>query len=259
MSTRVKSGSRAVADIEQGRILASVEIAAPIERVFRALASGEIAEWWGSSDTYRTTRWTGDVRRGGAWVSEGVGADGTPFSVRGEFLEVDPPNVIVQTWVAPWDGNHTTTVTTRLDAIDGGTRVTLRHEGFSGRAASCSGHAEGWERVLGWLGKYLVPSGAGRWFLLQLVAPRATFPADITAEEAQLMGEHAAHCKRLLAQGAGVVFGPVAEPGRTWGLGVVRAESEEAVRAICEQDPVVRAGRGFRYEVLPMLSAITRD
>src|SRR5580704_7142982 len=40
MSTKVKSGARAVADIEQGRILASVEIAAPAERVFRELTTG---------------------------------------------------------------------------------------------------------------------------------------------------------------------------------------------------------------------------
>jgi uncharacterized protein YndB with AHSA1/START domain len=36
-------------------LLATVEIAAPAERVFRALASEELVKWWGSADTYRTT------------------------------------------------------------------------------------------------------------------------------------------------------------------------------------------------------------
>jgi len=63
--------ARAVADLTDGVILAAVEIAAPADRVFRAISSEEIASWWGSPSTYRVTRWTGDVRPGGWWRSEG--------------------------------------------------------------------------------------------------------------------------------------------------------------------------------------------
>jgi uncharacterized protein YndB with AHSA1/START domain len=149
--------ARAVADVSNGILLANVEIAAPPERVFRALTSNDITLWWGSDDTYRTTKWTGDVRPGGTWVAEGVGPDG-PFSVRGEFLEVDAPHKIVQTWRAAWDGDHATTLTYRLEPIVGGTRVTLRHEGFGDRAESCRSHGNGWERVLTWLQSYLAES-----------------------------------------------------------------------------------------------------
>ena len=154
--TSLKS-ARAVADVSNGILLANVEIAAPPERVFRALTSNDITLWWGSDDTYRTTKWTGDVRAGGTWVAEGVGPDGA-FSVRGEYLEVDPPHKLVQTWRAAWDGDHTTTITYRLEPIVGGTRVTLRHEGFGDRAESCRGHGNGWERVLTWLQTYLAGS-----------------------------------------------------------------------------------------------------
>lgn len=150
--------ARAVADVTSGMLLACVEIAAPPERVFRALASDDITKWWGSPDTYQTTKWTGEVRVGGTWVTEGVSSDGKPFSVRGEFLEVDPPHKIVQTWRAAWDGDHATTITYRLEAIEGGTRVTLRHEGFADRVESCRGHSQGWERVLGWVREYLAKS-----------------------------------------------------------------------------------------------------
>jgi uncharacterized protein YndB with AHSA1/START domain len=41
--------ARALADVNGGIILAEVEIAAPPERVFRALTqSDEIVRWWGS-------------------------------------------------------------------------------------------------------------------------------------------------------------------------------------------------------------------
>lgn len=152
--SRLKS-ARAVADVTGGMLLASVEIMAPRERVFRALSSQDITRWWGSPETYQTTQWVGDVRVGGRWQADGVGSDGSPFSVRGEFLEVDPPRKLVQTWRASWDDDHVTTLTYRLEDIDGGTRVTLRHEGFAERVESCRNHAEGWELVLGWVRDYL--------------------------------------------------------------------------------------------------------
>lgn len=152
--SKLKS-ARAVADVSSGTLLASVEIAAPPDRVFRALASDDITKWWGSPETYRTTKWSGEVRVGGTWIAEGVGNDGTPFSVRGEYLEVDPPRKIVQTWIAAWIGNLPTTVTYRLDPIEGGTRVTVRHEGFGDRVDACQSHTDGWERVLGWVSAWL--------------------------------------------------------------------------------------------------------
>jgi uncharacterized protein YndB with AHSA1/START domain/uncharacterized protein YciI len=211
-------------------------------------------KWWGSDDQYRTTRWTGDVRAGGTWRCEGKGADGSDFSVEGNYLEIDPPRKLVQTWKAEWDGGNETTITYRLEPIDGGTRVTLHHSGFGDRAASCEGHADGWERVLGWLNGYL--SEKVGYYLCRLIPPRATFPADITPEEAKLMGEHAAHCRARLAEGHAVVFGPVADPTGAWGLGVVKANDLAEVEAFAAADPVVAAGRGFRYEITPMMSAI---
>jgi uncharacterized protein YndB with AHSA1/START domain len=74
MSAQSKGSARAVADVAAGIILASVEIEAPVERVFAALGTGEVAEWWGSPETYRVTRWTADLRPGGAWRREGLGS-----------------------------------------------------------------------------------------------------------------------------------------------------------------------------------------
>src|SRR5205809_540593 len=90
-------------------------------RVLReaSLASEEIARWWGSDDLYRVKKWTGDVRVGGKWKSEGLGSDGKPFSVSGEFLEIDAPRKLVHTWLQDWDPmKNVTTVAYRLDAIE---------------------------------------------------------------------------------------------------------------------------------------------
>lgn len=78
----------------------------------------------GSSDTYRVTRWMGDVRPGGRWRSEGVSADGTAFAVGGDILEVDPHSLLVQTWRCEEKPGDVTPVRYRIDAISGGSRLT---------------------------------------------------------------------------------------------------------------------------------------
>jgi uncharacterized protein YndB with AHSA1/START domain len=154
---RPKASARALADLAAGVVLATVEIAAPAERIFRALTDPrELMQWWGSPETYRAHKWEADFQVGGRWRIDGKGADGTPYSVEGQFLEIVAPRRLVQTWQHDWDADHPETkVTYTLDDVPGGTRVTVRHEGFGTRSGACSGHAKGWERVLDWLESHL--------------------------------------------------------------------------------------------------------
>ena len=71
-----------------------------------------------------------------------------------------------------------------------------------------------------------------------------------------LMQAHAAYWMGWMAKGKIIVFGPVADPAGPWGLGVVRAADEAEMRAFEQNDPVILANCGFRYEVLPMLRAV---
>ncbi|MFI4997440.1 MAG: SRPBCC domain-containing protein, partial [Hyphomicrobiales bacterium] len=114
MTSLANSRARAIADLAQGRILATVEIAAPPERVFQALASKEIVDWWVRPGIFNTTQWTGDVRVGGRWRSSGV-ARGAPYALEGEFLEVDPPRRLVHTWRRVGAPGAPTTVTYELE------------------------------------------------------------------------------------------------------------------------------------------------
>jgi uncharacterized protein YndB with AHSA1/START domain len=150
MTVGALQSARAVADLTEGLILATVEIAATPARVFRAISSAEIAQWWGSPETYTVTHWSGDVRPGGWWRSEGRSADGQSFAVGGEILVVEAPHLLVQTWKYEHKPTDVSTVRFRVEAIPGGARLTVRHHGFRDRA-DCESHANGWERVMGWL------------------------------------------------------------------------------------------------------------
>jgi uncharacterized protein YndB with AHSA1/START domain/uncharacterized protein YciI len=258
MTAPLKS-ARAVADVTAGNVLAIVEIAVPPERVFRALTDPEeLTQWWGSPELYRVTDAKVDLRIGGQWSTAGRGADGSTFTVSGEYLEIDPPRRLVHTWKPDWEGGASSTVRYLLEPIDGGTRVTVRHDGFGDRAASCQGHADGWERVLGWLVKHFpAPAPTARkYFFCRLIAPRPTFALDMTPDEAAVMKVHGAYLRTLLARGNAIVFGPVLDPAGPWGLAVFAADDEEAVRALQAEDPAIKSGRGFRYENLPMLTAV---
>lgn len=253
-----KRSARAVADVMEGMILATVDIAAPIERVFKAISDpNEIPRWWGSAELYRVEECTSDFRQGGKWVSRGHGADGTPFSVEGEYLEIDPPRKLVQTWKAEWDGNNVTTIAYRLETLGAGTRVTVKHSGFADRYDSCRSHGNGWERVLGWLETFAAEL-AGKTYFCRLVPPRPSFAMDMNEAEKTAMTAHVAYWGTLLERGIAVVFGPVGDPTGPWGLGVLRVRDAAELDEVQKNDPAILAAIGLRYESLPMMRAITQ-
>ncbi len=254
--TKQKQAARAVADIRDGVVLARVDIDVPPERVFRALTTDELTKWWGAPDQYTTTSFTIDLRPGGTWRTEGKGADGSTFHVEGEVLEVDAPKKLVQTWKPSWEDGPATTITYTLDATPTGTRVTVRHTGFAGRAQSCESHASGWEKVLGWLAGHVAKPAEERFFFIRLIAPRATFMQDITPEEREMMGRHGVYWRGKLAEGKVLAFGPVLDPTGPWGLGLIRAKDEAEVHAFEAGDPAITANRGLRYEILPVAQLV---
>ena len=79
-------------------------------------------------------------------------------------------------------------------------------------------------------------------FVFTLKAPRPTFALDMTDEEREIMGRHAAHWQPYIDSGQMVVFGPVLDGRGSWGLGVVEADDEEELRAFAARDPVVTTG-----------------
>ena len=137
------SAPRAVAILSEGIILATVEVAPESDRVFEALASNDVVDWWVRPGVFDTREWRGDVRAGGTWRASGIG-NGQPYVLEGEFLEIDPPRALSHTWHPVGAPGAPTTVTYLLEPLAPGTRITLRHSGFSSRA-SCEQTAIGWE------------------------------------------------------------------------------------------------------------------
>lgn len=140
---------------EQDTILVEIHISASPERVFAAITDPrQLIQWWGQRDIYRGTKWETDLRPGGKWLCEGMGTDGTPFQVSGEYLELAPPRLVIYSWIASWTGGLKTTVRWDLESVDGGTQVTIRHSGFAGHPEARS-HAQGWTRVVAWLQSFV--------------------------------------------------------------------------------------------------------
>jgi len=86
-------------------------------------------------------------------------------------------------------------------------------------------------------------------FFCKLIPPRATFAQDMSPAEGQLMQLHAAYWRGLMDQGQVVAFGVVGDPAGAYGIGIVEVDGDVAVQGFTENDPVIRANRGFRYEV----------
>jgi len=124
------STARAVADVTEGVIVATVDIGVSPERVFRALTSEEITKWWVRPGVFDTREWSGDVRVGGKWRASGIG-NGNPYGLEGEFTEIDPPRKLVHTWLPVGRPMPPSIVSYTLEKIEGGTRLTLRHSGIA--------------------------------------------------------------------------------------------------------------------------------
>jgi uncharacterized protein YndB with AHSA1/START domain len=136
-------------------IVSEIYIAADRDRVFQALVDPQqVVQWWGQGGVYRCTQFEADLRAGGRWRSAGVGPDGGSFEVTGEYLEVDPPRLLVYTWIATWTGDVRTTVRWELNPTNQGTLVRIRHTGLATHPELAQSY-RGWPRMLGWLQVFL--------------------------------------------------------------------------------------------------------
>ena len=143
MTSTIQPTVHAAADLAAGEIIATVEVAAPVARVFEALASKDVIAWWVRPGVFNTTEWEGDVRVGGRWHSAGVGR-GKPYVLEGEYLEVAAPKTLAHTYQLSGAPFQPTVVRYALEPAGDGTRLTLRHTGFTS-APLCEANRAGWE------------------------------------------------------------------------------------------------------------------
>jgi uncharacterized protein YndB with AHSA1/START domain len=150
-----------MAVVEQFRIDRSVEVEAPIDRVWRALTDASQLSAW-----FQVTI-EGAIAAGAEVWMTSVHPDhaGQRFKVR--FLELAPPHRLVWAWhpgeIDPsvdYAKEPETTVTFHLEPTGTGTRLTVSETGFdriaiARRAKVYRDNAQGWPEVLVWLQAYV--------------------------------------------------------------------------------------------------------
>ncbi len=90
-------------------------------------------------------------------------------------------------------------------------------------------------------------------FFVKAVNPRPSFHLDMTIEERERIAEHVADWSEKARQGIAVVFGPVMDTSKVFGMGVYRVEDEAHMRRLLEQDP---AKGLLKYEIFAMATAV---
>jgi uncharacterized protein YndB with AHSA1/START domain len=147
---------------DQDALVSEIHIAAPPERVFKALIDpAQAMQWWNSTEC-PIESYTMDPRPGGRWcyaTKDGkLNVNGvSQFYCEGEVLECDPPRVLVYTWIANWHEHpaQRTVVRWELASSKGGTLLRVTHSGLTDLPASRKDYAGGWPGVLEALKKFI--------------------------------------------------------------------------------------------------------
>lgn len=141
----------------------SRRLAAPPALVFRCFTQAEhLRHWWGPA-RYELVTCEVDARTGGGYRFVQRGPEGDEYAFHGEFLELDPPGRLVQTFVFEGAPEETVVETLTLTA-DGDGTLLYGISRFPGRealdAALQSGMTEGMEETYERLETYVASATA---------------------------------------------------------------------------------------------------
>jgi uncharacterized protein YndB with AHSA1/START domain len=140
-----------------GRLTIKRIIKAKRERVFEAWTRPEMMKRWFAPGEMTVPSAHADVRIGGSYTLEMEGEmDGmlTNPTVSGTYQKIVPNELLSFTWAWKGDTASATLVTVEFRDVDGGTEVTLTHEGFDAPEARDK-HDHGWQGCLVNLAKRL--------------------------------------------------------------------------------------------------------
>jgi len=140
--------------IANDTIIQEIVIKAPAERIFEALTNpAQRTKWWGAEGRFQTTHMESDLRPGGKWMMRGNGIGGRPFTIRGEYRQIEPPRLLIFTWLPDWQEDAFETFV-RFDLIEnnGITAVRVTHSGLATESSRLS--HKGWPQILTWLQAY---------------------------------------------------------------------------------------------------------
>ncbi|MBT2533806.1 SRPBCC family protein [Arthrobacter sp. ISL-48] len=147
-----------VVDIGEFVVKRTISVAAPIEKVWAAVTEPKhIAQWFGQGAELD------EVAVGGRGLFSFEGYGDVPVRIE----ELDPPRMIAYRWSnelnnvddpSQLDPEHSTVFRFTLEAVDGGTQLTVVEAGFGALAdptGSMESHRGGWDSELDELAAYL--------------------------------------------------------------------------------------------------------
>jgi uncharacterized protein YndB with AHSA1/START domain len=136
-------------------IVQEIAINGTAERIFKALTDPEERlRWWGGpGGRFKLTSFDSDLRPGGKWTMHAE-SFGRAVTIRGEYREIQPPRLLVFTWLPDWYENATESlVRWELQEQGGITTVRLVHSGLASESARES--HRGWPQILEWLKAFI--------------------------------------------------------------------------------------------------------
>jgi len=129
-------------------------IPATKERVFRAWTDpSQLKAWWRIGEGWSTTSAEVDPRVGGRIALGNQPVGGGNMVITGEFLRVEPPDVLVFTWRFPGAVPEESVVTVEFRQLGEETEVVITHEGSP--RAMAPGAVAGWNATLQSLAGFL--------------------------------------------------------------------------------------------------------
>lgn len=149
--------------LDQDAIVSEIQIAAPPERVFRALSdTNELKRWFSGGPNCPEKAWKMDARVGGQYsytMPKGsITLNGvSELECHGEILEFDPPWLLVYTWIANWhdDTSRATIVRWELEKKGSGTLVKVTHSGLATLPIAREDYSGGWPGVVQMLKQFV--------------------------------------------------------------------------------------------------------
>jgi len=147
--------ARSLITPDQDAVISEIEIAAPAERVFRALTDPDQLARWFHSASCPVKSWKMDARLGGSYsysqATSTLTINGVrEFKCHGEILEFDPPRLMAYTWIGNWhlEAEKETLVRWELTPVANGTRVKVTHSGLVQDPVSRKDYSGGWPGVV---------------------------------------------------------------------------------------------------------------
>jgi uncharacterized protein YndB with AHSA1/START domain len=136
-------------------VIAEIDVSAPAERVFEALTDSAQLPRWFTNESCPSKSWQMDARLGGRYsyaseVTNLVVNGVNEFKCRGEITEIDPPRLLVYTWIANWhlDKEQKTVVRWDLTPTASGTHVKVTHSGLAQDPEARKDYSGGWSGVI---------------------------------------------------------------------------------------------------------------